>query len=101
MTFDDTTAVAEPFAADQRVVQGQFHETVTFETAADCRLSGFPVSSNSTGMVHSEQMVNLGCAMTWTPEDDGTATLENGTKLALSGAARVSAATGREWRSCG
>jgi hypothetical protein len=86
--LDEPSAVALPFAVNQSLVSGQSPSDVTFTTVGERRLSGFPVASNSTGMIHSEQMFDLGGSIAW----DASAsepTVENGTSLALSGAAVV------------
>ncbi len=85
--FDDPNAVAQPFSVDVRLLQGQAHATVALRRDGEPFLSDFVVSSNSTGMVHSEQMLELGGALVWQPGDDDTAKLENNTRLPLSGVA--------------
>jgi hypothetical protein len=87
--FDERSAVAQPFAVDLTQLSGQRHSTVMFRNAAEQVLSDFLVSSNSTGMVHSEQMIDLGGGLAWQPDTEGGASLENNTKLKLSGVAIV------------
>ena len=38
---------------------------MTLRSQGDQRLNDFVVASNSTGMVHSEQMIDLGGAFDW------------------------------------
>ncbi len=60
LRFDDTSAFARPFPPTEgpdRV------SPVTFRRDKDVQLSGFQVRSNSTGFVHSEQMLPLGGAV--------------------------------------
>ena len=81
--------MAQPFAVDLTQLSGQRHSTVMFRNAADHVLSDYLVSSNSTGMVHSEEMIELGGGLAWQPDAEGGASLENNTKLKLSGVAIV------------
>lgn len=62
LAFEDPSALAAPFAVDPNYtrLRGQDVTTVYFDRGRDVRLRGFPVQSNSTNMVHSEQMYNLG-----------------------------------------
>lgn len=85
--FDDTTALAQPFSPDSVVIADQTISTVTLRTASHRQLDGYPVSSNSTGMVHSEQMVDVGGELRWIVQADQLPRVENQTKLKLSGAA--------------
>ena len=72
--FDDPTAVALPFSAGKQPLAGQAHRTVVLERrrmagagdddhAGLVSLEDFEASSNTTGMVHSEQMMDLGGAI--------------------------------------
>jgi hypothetical protein len=85
--FDDTTALAQPFSPDSVVIADQTVSTVTLRTASHRQLDDYPVSSNSTGMVHSEQMVDVGGELRWVAPADQLPKVENQTKLKLSGAA--------------
>ncbi len=61
LLFDDGSALALPFPSQAKYTPGP-HETVNtvqFRRDRQVSLSGFQVSSNSTGLVHSEQMYNL------------------------------------------
>lgn len=86
VAYDDTTALAQPFSPDVRILSDQSVATVTLRTAGNRQLDAFPVSSNSTGMIHTEQMIDLGGPLRWIVDQDGRAKIENQTKLKLSGA---------------
>ena len=64
LVFDDKNALALPFPADPRISSGCTGRGPTawstIEMSSGVRLAGFTVESNSTGMVHSEQMYDLG-----------------------------------------
>ena len=83
--FDDPSAVAQPFAADVARLSGQASETVTLRNFGDSQLDDYLVSSNTTGMVHSEQMVSLGGKLIWRNAPDELPSIENGTALKLYG----------------
>lgn len=61
--FEDSSALAMPFTAgprnEQLLINAQFSD-VAFRRDKEMALTGVQVSSNSTGMVHSEQMLPLG-----------------------------------------
>jgi hypothetical protein len=71
LRFDDPTAVALPFASGQKMLIGQGRTTVDFRRARKAAseqddtdismvsLEGLEISSNTTGMVHSEEMLQL------------------------------------------
>ena len=58
--FDDPHALVQPFAAGGESRLKQTDRTVTLHRDADVRLTDFDVSSNSTAMLHSEQMFDFG-----------------------------------------
>ncbi len=89
LRFSDPTAVALPFAAGGRLLFGPQSEEVRLTTTGERDLSGYPVASNSTGMVHSEQMFDLGGGIRWTAPVVGSPSVENRTPLELTGAAVV------------
>ena len=89
--FDEPSALALPFAADpayQRLV-GQRTTDVTLSRDQQVSLSGFPVASNSTGMVHSEQMFPLGGGVHLRQGKTGGLELANQTTLTLHGVGLV------------
>jgi len=60
VTSEDPGAVALPFSATGKgLLTGQEAQVVTYESADVMSLTGLTVSSNSLGMVHSEQLVEL------------------------------------------
>jgi hypothetical protein len=63
LAFDDATALSAPFPAgkqDQSLLSISNYTDVAFRRDRETSLAGVQVSSNSTGMVHSEQMLPLG-----------------------------------------
>lgn len=89
LKLDDPTAVALPFSPDRERLAGQSSAEVTLTTVGERELRGFSVASNSTGMVHGEQMLSLGGELRSTVSDDGQLTIENGTNIPLAGAAVI------------
>jgi hypothetical protein len=86
------TTLAAPFPtkADYQLISGQGLSTVNFQRYDDVRLAGLPISSNSTGMVHSEQMLTLdGAIRLGKSAARGTNQIENRSKLELNGACVV------------
>ncbi|MBI3837075.1 MAG: hypothetical protein HY288_03970 [Planctomycetia bacterium] len=83
--FDDPAALAQPFAADVGRLQGQSSGTVTLRNFGDSHLDDYLVSSNSTGLVHSEQMVSLGGNLIWQNTPGESPSVENHTALKLFG----------------
>jgi hypothetical protein len=61
--FEEPSALAMPFTAgprnEQLLINAQYND-VAFRRDKETALAGVQVSSNSTGMVHSEQMLPLG-----------------------------------------
>jgi hypothetical protein len=84
--FDGRSALAQPFSADVQLLRDQGVSTVALRDGKGRELSEFPVSSNATGMVHSEQMVDAGVGLAWHATDDGSFALANNTDWQLSGA---------------
>lgn len=80
-------AVALPFSTGSRRLAGQGSSGVTLTSLGQRSLTGYTVASNSTGMVHSEQMLDLGGVLEWKASTPGTFVLTNSTELTLSGAA--------------
>ena len=87
--FPNMTTLIAPFpsdakAEDFKLLSGQGLTSVNFQRYENVRLDGLPISSNSTGMVHSEQMHPLEGPIRIAPT---TATkqeqLENHSKLEL------------------
>ena len=61
LEFDNLTTLVAPFPTQQDfpMLPGQGYTGIDFERYDNVRLAGLPISSNSTGMVHSEQMHTL------------------------------------------
>jgi hypothetical protein len=97
LRFDDPTAVALPFSSTSATLSGQARYTVDLhrgrktagETDDDApgtvALEGFEVSSNTTGLIHSEQMVDLGGSIEAQPAG-ANLRVANHTRLRLQGA---------------
>ncbi|MEX0675832.1 MAG: hypothetical protein WD063_02075 [Pirellulales bacterium] len=96
--FDEPSAVAQPFSLNQQVLYRQSSSRVTFSTVGDHDLTDYPVTSNSTGMIHSEQMFDTGGGIAWDSGDGAAPTVENNTKLKLSGAVVIRRRVGADGR---
>ncbi len=61
LEFGNLTTLAAPFStgSDFRMLRGQGYQSIGFQRYDNVRLVGMPISSNSTGMVRSEQMFVL------------------------------------------
>jgi hypothetical protein len=64
---------------------GQQLHKLTCRRGEQVTLSGFPVNSNSTGLVHSEEMLDVGGGISLEKEGDHTWKLVNRSKLNLHG----------------
>lgn len=85
--FADSAAVAMPFPPDEDYVR-RLTETasvVDFTKDVRARLAGYTVRSNSTGVVHSEEMLPLGGPIVL-EEEGGGYRLRNGAKIVLKDA---------------
>lgn len=98
LRFDDQSAAALPFAAGQRRVVGQGVSGVDYrrtpqltedDEVAQVTLDGLEISSNTTGMVHSEEMLDAGGGFGWRPLGGKRYRLTNDTRFALQGVAVV------------
>jgi hypothetical protein len=70
--FDDQpAALALPFSTNPafEMLTGQSQSTVNYRRDSGAHLTGYGVSSNATGMLHSEHMLDLPGGLTY--EDDG------------------------------
>jgi hypothetical protein len=89
LEFGNLTTLAAPFPAKSGYerISGQGLTGVDFRRYDNVRLAGLPISSNSTGMVHSEQMMTLdGAIRLGTSAARGGNQVENRTKFALASA---------------
>ncbi len=89
LEFTDPGALALPLAAEEDQPSGQSIRSVTYWRDSNVRFTDFNVSSNSTGMVHSEHLLDLGGSLRWEPQPDGAWKLINGTQYKLKGAGVV------------
>ncbi len=83
--FDDPAALALPFAAGVELLAGQGVSTVALRNLGDCELDDYAISSNTTGLVHGEQMLNLGGTLDWSCPSGEPGVLANNTKWKISG----------------
>jgi hypothetical protein len=83
---DNPTTLAAPFPSrdEFQMLIGQGLTPVNFQRYDDVRLVGLPISSNTTGFVHSEQMHALdGAIREGTSTALGTPQIENHSKMEL------------------
>lgn len=85
LAFDDNSALAAPFAVDPNYtrLRHQAVETVYFERGSKMRLRGFPVQSNTTNIVHSEQMYSLDEGIRLVGDESSLLKVYNGSEFAL------------------
>ncbi len=93
--FSDPHALVEPLALDTQGRPGAAREQATYtlrHDPAEVSLAGFGVSSNATSMLHSEQMYDVGGAVSLA-DSDGAAVLHNRTQFTFgqAGVIRVTA----------
>jgi hypothetical protein len=96
---EDPNALVLPFPADADFtpLTGQSIDTVTYHCDRSAQLSDFAVSSNSTAFLHSEQIVDLGGAISYAPGADGSdGEVTNATKQDLKQVAVMRGARGKE-----
>jgi hypothetical protein len=88
--FDDASAQSQPFsvAADDAQLAIQTRREVTYRRDTEVAIRGYQVISNSTGMVHSEQMIDLGGPLRLVTTG-GSVEVANDSDLALEGAGLV------------
>ncbi len=94
LRFEDQSALALPFASGQKTVIGQSMKTVDYRRApqiandevAQVTLDGLEISSNTTGMVHSEEMADVGGGFGWEALGGNRYRVTNDTRLTLEGA---------------
>jgi hypothetical protein len=97
--FEDPTAVAAPFATrteKEELLAGQTRNEVMFEKYDRVWLRGLPLASNSTVLVHSEQMFPLDGAIQIGTSSRGERQLINRSQLDLKGVGIVHRATAEE-----
>jgi len=86
VTFDDPAALAMPFSTNPSADQLRLQKSqdVQYRRDAKVGMSGFPVISNSTGMIHVEQMLDVNGSLALLGEADRLE-LDNGTSLSFTG----------------
>jgi hypothetical protein len=85
---ESDSALILPFSTDPKFVP-RIHDTVTSVALRRDRtvhLSGFPVISNSTGIVHSEQMYDIGGVMQIVQTPSGDLQLANSSDISIQDA---------------
>lgn len=85
MAMSNASALAQPFAVNTTgdPLRQRAAETVQLRHDADNLLSGFQVASNSTGMLHAEQMFPLGGPLRLLGDERKGWRVENGSRLGL------------------
>ncbi len=84
--FDEAGAEALPFPARLNDQDARFGRTsLRYRYGNSAELDGLRVLSNSTGLVHSEQMLDLGGGVFLVPNTEDGFDLVNNTKLKLHG----------------
>jgi len=92
VSFEDAAAVAQPFSSNPTNEELRLKRvsTVVLRRDSETSLRGFRVLSNSTGMLHSEQMFDLGGGLRYNPRGGASiALLRNDTSYNLRGAGLV------------
>jgi hypothetical protein len=85
LVFDDKNTLALPLATDAnfQLIRGESIDRVEYHrNELGARLAGFTVNSNSTAMVHSEQMYDLGGVLDYS-EKNGRHEVYNRTKYPI------------------
>ena len=87
--FEDNSSLVLPFAMDKdfKMVVSQNRDTVYYHRGTTAKLSGFRVDSNSTGMLHSEQLLDLGGGVRLTKTQDRHPVITNDSELTIQDAA--------------
>ena len=89
-TFADGGAAALPFptraeASEFAMVMGQERRSLRYVLGEEAMLQGVPVSSNSTALMHSEEVFALGGKLSLVQNPLGGQKLSNKTKIKLQG----------------
>ena len=85
LRFEDPGALVLPFPEVDDPAKADIRDrrTLLFRRGTDASLTGYSVQSNSTGLIHSEQMVDLGGALSLVETPGGRLQLANHTQLTL------------------
>jgi len=89
-------AVAQPFPREQSSFEGLGNDDLVLAQGQTTRLEGFDVASNSTGLLHGEQMRSVGGALRLSHAAAGGWQVTNDTNLTLH-AVGVLAPEGAAW----
>ncbi len=83
--FEDDSAVALPFPTSVPWTRNPLEavQTVSLRRERELVLSGFQVASNSTGMVHSEQMLDVGGSLDLLGDERQGWAIRNATEVVL------------------
>jgi len=81
--FDDAGSLALPFPRVDRPEEFFEHRKLTYRRDRGASLSDYYVDSNAIGMLHSEQMIELGGSLTARRTGDGGFEVINGTEYTL------------------
>lgn len=87
LAIAESNALAQPFPTESTYSPGSYdtiHE-VRLRRGRNMEMDGFHVGSNSTGMVHSEQMFDLGGRFHLTGDDESSWMVRNQSDLSISG----------------
>jgi hypothetical protein len=80
VNFDDPNALAQPLGDPEfEKLSGQSSSTVSFTRDRNVGLRGFLVQSNSTGMLHTEEMRHIGGAIVLQSEPQGLVVINKST----------------------
>lgn len=102
MIFADQTALAQPFAINPQFSRkiGESVKQVQFRQDSDLRLSGFRVDSNSTKLVHAEQMHDTGGLVELLGSETSSWRIRNGSEMTLRDAGILRRATDGDLYGC-
>jgi hypothetical protein len=89
-------AVADP--SQFRMPTGATYKRLDYRRGEQAGLRGFSVDSNSVGLLHSEQMLDLGGPLALVEESDDRLVLHNRSQLTLHGAGVVKKTAGGDLR---
>jgi hypothetical protein len=87
LVFDEPSALALPYHSGAGVAAFQANEEVNLRRTDKAVLSGFQVTSSSTGMVRSEHMLDVGGTITLANPPDQSWRVKNGSSLPIVEAA--------------
>lgn len=96
IAFEEDEALALPFSANAAAdTSGGYTEEVSYVRDSTTKLSGFHVASNTTGMMHAEEMFNLAGDFEFDTTLKDSPELSNGTTLNVKSAGVIRKANGK------